>query len=411
MRRYLAVLHTGDFRRLWLGATVSTMGDGMTFVALSWLVLAQPDGAARLGLLGVCYTASVVLGGLAVGPLLDHFDKRAVLIADCVFRAVAVASVPLTSAAGVMPDWLPFAVAAVYGSLKMVPLAGFPSAIPALVDEADLDTANALESLSYSLASVVGPAAAGLLIGWIDAANVLAVDSASFLVFALAAARVRRPLRPVRDTAAAIPLRGLGRDRVIVATTVAFMAFNVAEGMLLVAAPWLAKHELPGGATALGALLAATAAGEFLGATVAGSMRTRRSPLRAIGTVQVAAACTYLALLAAPSQVMVGAGFFAVGLLSAPMTVWAQSLRMRRIPAQLHGRAFALLRTLMQATLPLGSVLVTPMLVNGQLALAAVVMTVVAGLPGLALISIKEKMPHARPTSTNTELTDSPAEH
>jgi MFS family permease len=66
----------------------------MTFVALSWLVLARPGGTAQLGVLGICYTAPVLLGGLAVGPLLDRFDKRIVLIADCLLRAVAVASVP-----------------------------------------------------------------------------------------------------------------------------------------------------------------------------------------------------------------------------------------------------------------------------------------------------------------------------
>lgn len=174
----------------------------------------------------------------------------------------------------------------------------------------------------------------------------------------------------------------------IVATTVAFMAFNVAEGMLLIAAPWLAKHELPGGATMLGTLLAAMAAGEFIGAAVAGRFRGTLTPLRSIGIVQIVAASSYLALLAAPHQLAVGAGFFAVGLLSAPMTVWAQSLRMRRIPAELHGRAFALLRTLMQATLPLGSALVTPMLIGGHLALAAVVMTLIAGLPGIALVAM-----------------------
>lgn len=70
---------------------------------------------------------------------------------------------------------------------------------------------------------------------------------------------------------------------------------------------------------------------------------------------------------------MLGAGFLIVGLLSAPMRVWAQSLRMRRIPAALHGRTFAVLRTLMQGTLPLGSVLAAPR------------MTLIAGVPGMLL--------------------------
>lgn len=389
MRQYLHVLSTPDFRRLWTGATVSTLGDGMTFVALAWLVVSGPGGTTQLGLLGICYTAPVLLGGLAIGPLLDRFDKRTVLVADSLLRAVAVASIPVTAALDAMPGWLPFAVAATYGLLKMVPLAGFPAAIPQLVDEPDLDAANALESLSFSIANVTGPAAAGLLITQIGAANVLLVDSATFLVFAIAAATVRRPLRPQRlaaPTDRPKTLASLARDKVIVATTVAFMAFNVAEGMLMVTAPWLARNHLPGGAAVLGALLSAMAAGEIVGAAFAGQHQPRRSRVHAIGLIQAAAALAFLALLATPRQLLVGAGFFAIGLLSAPMTVWAQSLRMRRIAPELHGRAFATLRTLMQATPPLGSALVTPLLVQDRLAVAAIAMTVVAGVPAVYLI-------------------------
>jgi hypothetical protein len=393
MRRYLHVLNTIDFRRLWAGATVSTLGDGMTFVALSWLVLTGPGGTAALGVLGICYTAPVLVGGLAVGPLLDRFDKRIVLIADSLLRAAAVMSVPLTAALGAMPDWLPFVVAAVYGLLKMVPLAGFPAAIPQLVNEDDLDTANALESLSFSLAMVIGPAAAGLLIDRIGAANVLLIDGVSFLVFALATATVR-PLSPPASPGDRRPSLGfLARDRVIVGTTVAFMAFNVAVGMLMVTGPWLASTRLPGGAAAFGALLSALAVGEMVGAVVAGHSRPGGTEgdrdaarVRAIGAVQAAAALAFLALLASPRQVPVAAGFFAIGLLSAPMTVWAQSLRMRRIPPALHGRAFAGLRTLMQATPPIGAALVTPLLVGSHLAAAAVAMTLIAGLPALYLL-------------------------
>jgi predicted MFS family arabinose efflux permease len=370
----------------------------MTFVALAWLVLSRPGGTAQLGLLGICYTAPVLLGGLAVGQLLDRFDKRTVLIADSLLRAAAVASIPLTAALHVLPSWLPFAVAATYGLLKMVPLAGFPAAIPQLVDESDLDPANALESLSFSVANVIGPAAAGLLITQIGAANVLLIDSASFLFLAMAAAAVRRPLRPSIDQDAGTPSRStslasLARDRVIVATTLAFMAFNVAEGMLLVTAPWLAKNHLPGGAAVLGALLSATAAGEIIGAAVAGQRQPGRR-VRAIGVMQALAAVAFLALLATPRQLLVGAGFFAIGMLSAPMTVWAQSLRMRRIAPALHGRAFATLRTLMQATPPVGSALVTPLLVHDRLATAAIAMTVIAGLPAFyLLVAVAESSP------------------
>jgi MFS family permease len=396
VRSYLAALSERDFRRLWLGASLSLLGDGMTFVALAWLVLDRPGGTGQLGLLAVCYTAPVLLGGLAVGPLLDRFDKRAVLAADSLVRGAAVASVPLTAAAGRLPAWLPFAVAAVYGLLKMVPLAGFPAAIPDLVARPQLDAANALESLSFGVAGIIGPPLAGLLIPVVGAANVLALDAATYLCFAVAALTVRRPLRPVPEEAPAAPAaarvpgrRGLSRlrrDRVLVATTLAFMAFNIAEGMLLVVGPWLARTRLPGGAGSLGLLLAALSAGELAGAAAAGSWRPGLRRVRAIAVVELVAAAGFLAVLAAPRTLAVAAGFLLIGAFSAPMTVWAQSLRMERVPPALRGRTFALLRTLMQATPPLGAAAVTPLLARGQLGAAAALMCLLAGLPAVGLL-------------------------
>ncbi|SMD14420.1 Predicted arabinose efflux permease, MFS family [Kibdelosporangium aridum] len=406
MRRYAHVLKNIDFRRLWLGATVSTVGDGITWVALTWLVLSGPGGVGQLGLLAVCYTAPVALGGLAVGPLLDRFDKRTVLLTDSLLRAAVVGSIPAAAAFGALPGWLPFVVAATHGLLKMVPLAGFPAAIPQLVDDRDLDAANALETLSYGVAGIVGPAAAGLLLTQIGAANILIIDSATFLVLALAAASVRQPLRPPAAPTAKrrLSFASVGKDRAIIATTVSFMAFNVAEGMLVVTAPWLADTRLPDGPAALGLLLSALAVGEFVGATVAGARQPRRSPVRAIGVVQIIAAAAFLTLLSAPRQLPIAVGFFLIGLLSAPMTIWAQSLRMRRIPKALHGRAFATLRTLMQATPMVGSALVTPMLAADQLTTAAVAMVVLAGLPALYLLRLSDVRPAPRLDETAPDL-------
>ncbi|MFA1548700.1 MFS transporter [Actinomadura chokoriensis] len=392
LRSYRRTLAARDFRLLWLGSSLSLTGDGMTFVALSWLVLSQPDGTRRLGLLAVCYTLPVFAGGLLAGPVLDRFDKRHVLAADSVVRGIAVASIPVAASMGEMPMVLPFTVAAVYGLFKMVPLAGFPAVIPDLVPAGQREAANALESASFSVAGMIGPALGGALIGVIGAEGVLALDAASYVVFAAMAVAVRRPLRVRPSAPSPVPRAGasvlsLFRDRVLVVTTLAFMAFNVAEGMLLVVGPWLAKHQLPGGAQALGLLLTALAAGELLGAAAAGARRPRTRPIVAIALVQLVAATGFLAVALAPHTLPVAAGFLMIGLFSAPMTVWAQSLRMDRIPAPLRGRGFAVLRTLMQATPPLGAVCATPLLDGGLLVPAAVAMTLIAAVPGLVLLA------------------------
>ncbi|MGW1992995.1 MFS transporter [Embleya sp. NPDC001921] len=408
MRGGLTVLARPDFRRLWLGASVSLMGDGMTVVALSWLVLNQPGGVGLLGLLGVCHTAPVLVGGWLAGPLLDRFDKRYVPAADSLLRGGAVASVPVAHVAGGVPVWLPFLVAACYGLLKMVPLAGVPAAIPDLVDAEELDAANALESMAYAISGIVGFSAAGALVGVLGAPWVLAVDAVTFWCFAMCVLDIRRPLRPRRDAASTDRLGAEGRrltslrrDPAVVRTTLAFMAFNVAEGALvLVVAPWPAKERMPGGPATLALFLAALSAGELVGGAVAGAWRPRLTRVRAIAAAQITAAAGFLAVLAGGHRWVVAAGFGVIGMLGVLMTVWAQSLRMERIPAELRGRAFATLRTLMQATPPLGALIAGPLLAHGRLGAAACAMAAIAGLPALALLTNRAAAPGAAEPKT-----------
>src|SRR5688572_27704129 len=104
MRAYLAVLRIPDYRLLWIGLVLNLLGDGATFAAMAWITVDRA-GAAGLGVLGVCFTLPVLLGGAIIGPLLDRFSRRKLLIYDSVFRAFAVAAIPLLSALGVMQMW------------------------------------------------------------------------------------------------------------------------------------------------------------------------------------------------------------------------------------------------------------------------------------------------------------------
>jgi predicted MFS family arabinose efflux permease len=69
---------------------------------------------------------------------------------------------------------------------------------------------------------------------------------------------------------------------------------------------------------------------------------------------------------------------------AAPMTAWAQSLRMRLVPPEAHGRLFALLRTAMQATPPAGAALAALLIGRGTVVTVAAIAATV-GVPALVL--------------------------
>ncbi len=356
------------FRRVWLGATVSSAGDAASWIALVALTLGTPHGSVAV--LAVCYTAPVAIGGLAAGWALDRFDRRRLLMADATLRAAVFIVIPVSAGLnGAVPPPVIDAVAAVYGLLKMISLAGFPALIPQLVADDQLSRANALEGASYGLASLAGAGLGGLVIGAFGqggAIGLILADAVSYLVFA-AALRVVRP-RPIplatdatgnaaaaRSTSTSVMevVRLVLARPVLRTITAMFAMFNIGEGMLAVFLPYrsAAIGLGPGG---YGYLLAALTGGELAAAALLARRDWKRPLVPSILIGQLAAAAIVLTLIA-PSAAATIIAMAALGFVSAPMTAWAQTLRMREAPSAMHGRLFAVLRTAMQATPPVGA--------------------------------------------------------
>jgi MFS family permease len=417
------VLRDGPFRNFWIGFTLSGVGDAMTKTALVWYVYETTGSAPAVGLLLLVYAGPVTVGGLVAGYLLDRFDRRRVMLADSVLRGLVVASVPVAAALGHLELWHVYVAAGLYGFLFMIGLAGAPTLIPALVDDDKLTAANSLETLGFTVSGVAGPALAGLLIAGIGAPYVLAVDAASYVFFAIVLATMK--LRPegahpeearsgeVDSDAVgggtvgsgtvgsgAVSPEGLGEDAlpgrsyrladafrlllrnpVLLSTTVMFMCFNAGEGFLSV---WLPLHTgdiAPAhGAQLYGVLLAVLAVGETLGALGGGVLSGSMSEGRMICLAQLLAGLSLALALFGGGVWTTAPALFLLGFFSAPMTAWAQTLRMRVIPPGLRGRSFALLRTLMQSSSPafsgIGGVLLPAVGVTAMIGLSAALIAV-----------------------------------
>ena len=200
---YRVVLREPAFRRFWLGFTFSILGDSMTRVALTWHVYETTRSPAALGWLALCYTGPVAVSGFLAASLLDRLDRRTVMVADCVVRGAVMTGIPILYATGNLALCHIYAAAAAWGALMMLTLAGMPALLPALVRREHLSTANALETLSYTVVGVIGPPLAGLLAPRVGAPNLLIVDACSYFVFAVALWRPARPTtRPVTRRAA-----------------------------------------------------------------------------------------------------------------------------------------------------------------------------------------------------------------
>ncbi|MEJ3748911.1 MFS transporter [Actinomycetes bacterium KLBMP 9797] len=390
-------LRNAAFRRVWIGATVSAAGDAASWVALVAYALGLAHGSVAT--LAVLYTAPVAIGGLVAGWALDRYDRRWLLAGDSLLRAAVFATIPLAAAWGGLTAVQLYLVAAVYGLLKMTSLAGFPALIPQLVPPGQLMAANALESTSFGIAGLVGAVGAGLAVATVGPGWVVAFDALSYAIFALCLIGTRSPIgtrkRPLGTPSEPRPawttsrrggglgpvLRLMVREPVLRDTTIMFALFNIGEGALLVLLPERAI-EYGLGAGGYGYLVAAVTGGELLAALVLLRWSWRPSLTRSIVLASLVAAGAVLAVLV-PSPWVAVAGLVGLGGCAAAMTTWAQTLRMAAAPPGVHGRLFALLRTLMQATPPLGAALAALTLRDG-VAVTVLAIGALMALPALA---------------------------
>ncbi len=175
---------SGNFWKYWTGQTISNLGSSVTEFALPLLVYKLTGSALNLGFATAATFLPYLLFGLFLGAFTDRVDRKRMMIAVDIGRALIVASIPLLAAFGLFTVWWIYVVSFVHATLTICFESGQFAAIPSLVDRDDLVTANGRIQASYSAASVAGPVMAGLLVAIMPISNLMLIDALSFVLSA-----------------------------------------------------------------------------------------------------------------------------------------------------------------------------------------------------------------------------------
>jgi MFS family permease len=275
-----------DFRLLWSGSVVSAMGSQFARVGLYVQVYSLTGSPAAVGLLGLSGLAGSFAGVFVGASFIDRHDRRTTLLwSQLAAMGVAVALV-LGAMSGHPPLWLlhlanagTWFLAAIHGPARQ-------AAIPRLLDEAEVPAAVALNQAGWQVASIVGPALAGVLIAAAGPEAAYAVDAATYTVGFLAALALRSlpPEAAVIDRGAkavATGFRFLGQNRLLQSTFVVdlvAMIFGSPQALF----PVIAVQQLHRGPEVVGLLFAAPAAGALLLTLVSGPLTTMRRQGKAV---------------------------------------------------------------------------------------------------------------------------------
>src|SRR5437763_12595485 len=181
LSRILAPFASRDFRLLWTASTISLLGDGIWFVAISWQTLALSNSATALAVVWLAFTLPHIAMLLFGGVLSDRLPRRRVLLGANVVSGIFVGAIAVLSLAGVLELWQLLILVAGYGASEAVFGPAYGAIVPELVDREVLTQANSLNPLNPPLAlRLAGPAPRGPLVHAFGAGTAFALDAGTF---------------------------------------------------------------------------------------------------------------------------------------------------------------------------------------------------------------------------------------
>jgi MFS family permease len=400
---YVRLAANTTFSAMWLGQVISSLGDRVHQVALVFLVAgATGNSPLALGIVFAAVTIPSVIVGPVAGALVDRWDRKRVLVGSDLIRGVIVALIPVVSGVHIsLVVILVFLLASTSSFFRPARAAALPQVVP---DE-DLMTANSAMWVADTASDLVGYSLGGLFVAFLGSQLALAfwVDGVSYfasaaLVAAVAIPPVIRsmegPATSIRDELAS-GWQFLRSETVLFATTVQASVAEYGLGALTALSPLLLAL-LPlgdmGTPTAYGIFEMAMGIGLVGGGVVIGGFADRLPKGTSIVAAFAATGAVLIALGISQNLWTAVVLAAAVGICNVLFVIPSQTIFQQRTPGELLGRVISIRLAMVNAALALA------MVTSGGLAqvvgvrpilVACGVLTLVAGLAGLLVRSIR----------------------
>src|ERR1022692_3464462 len=388
--RFGGLLRQRNFRLLWIGESVSGIGNAMAVVGIPLLAVTvlRASTFAVAALTAAAYLPWLVIG-LPAGAWVDRLPARPLMIGCDVISALLYASLPAAAWIGVLTTAQVTVVALLAGAANVFFATAYQVYMPALVTAAELVEGNAKLQGSASVATIGGRGAAGLAAQAVGDATALLFNGVSFLVSAACLLCIRTAAPPREPTARTTTARTTTVRTTTARTTTArttTVRAEVTQGIRFVAGdPYLRPLTVYGavanlaytgnlalvvvflirvvglGPAAVGLLMATGGVGGLLGALAAGRLARWLGTARAL--LLTSALGTGLFGLLIPltgpgpkvAYYVIGAAVVAAGIVVGNIIVG--SFRQAYCPPEMLGRVAASMRFLAFGAIPLGALL------------------------------------------------------
>jgi MFS family permease len=362
---FSAVRHR-NFRLYWIGQIVSLVGTWMQSVSQPWLVLLLGGSYIQLGIVvALQFAPSLALAPLG-GVLADRVDKRRLLLLTQSVAALQALAMFVLTFTGVIEIWHIMVLALALGFVNALDMPVRQSFAAELVPRDDLMNAITLNSASFNLARVIGPAVAGITLALFGPAFNFAINAVSYLGVLTALRRmdpaamqpIARPLlHPSIRSSLSEGIRYAVRTPTVLWPLVLLGGMGIFGMNFQTLLPLFARYTLNLDADGFGALFAAMGVGSLLGSLSLAFIGSRR-PLVAMilgGATSFVAFEALLGLSRAPLAAFAVIVF--VGYSSMLMVNTINVIVQRSVPDELRGRVMALYVTVFAGSTPVGGLI------------------------------------------------------
>jgi MFS family permease len=353
-----------DFWTFLGGQMISNLGSSITMFAVPLLTYKLTGSAVYLSLASVATFLPYLLFGLIIGAWVDRVDRKRLMIRVDLLQAALIMTIPLVDALGMLSIWWIIGVGFVSSTLTSAFQAAEFAAIPSLVQQDDLITANGRIEASYAAVIVVGPLLAGMLVAFLPLSQLMLFDALSFIVsvatLALiktgfnAAARSQRSSiqRDIVDGLRYVLGHPVLRNIALMMALVNFFSSTIATQLV-----FFAHRRLDASDTQIGWMYSAGSVGALVLALLAGPLRKRWSFSQvALGSMMLNG--LLLTVMAYTRSIPIGIVLWALASgMNVLFIINSGSLRQAIVPNELLGRVMTIAGVLAWSTIPLGTIL------------------------------------------------------
>lgn len=349
-----------DFRLYFFGQVISLVGTWVQQVALSWIAYRVTGSAFMLGLIAFSGQIPMLLVTPLGGMLADRFSRRNILLTtQCVEMSVAV-SLAVLAYYDEFSSWALIAASVVLGLAGAVEMPARQAFVTEILrDRSHMSNAIALNSLTFNVARLAGPAAAGIILAAFSDVVCFAANAVSYVasIYTLMAIHTRKQTLRRNGGPLLDGVRYLRKFKPAgwLVMSVAITSFCVSPFMTFM--PVYAKDIFHGGPDMLGTLMGASGFGALLAALFLANRKSVTGLGNYIvggfflcGLASVGFAYNRLLTLALPMLVASGLSLI---IIVTSCNILLQSM----VPEQLRGRVMALYTMSFIGMLPVGSLI------------------------------------------------------